>query len=152
MTLEMFGCTTPFGRYLDNICSGNDSNVTKPVANLWYDSLYHPGNYYQSCPYPCTQYKIKGNLEEDFIDDTQRPQRHDFFFPEYIRVTTARWSYSELELLAELGGYIGLFLGMSVFQISSIFDRLLDFLLKTPVKHKSNLANNKTFLKRQKTI
>ena len=150
--MEIFGCTTPFGGELDNICSVHDSNFTKPVADLWSEVFSHHSIYHHACPYPCTLYKIKGHLEEDFIDKSQKAHHHDFFFPEYIRVTTARWSYSELELLAELGGYIGLFLGMSVFQISSIFDRFLNLLLKTPEKQKSKLANNKTILKRQKTI
>ena len=48
-------------------------------------------------------------------------------FNKYIRVTNAEYSYTELELLAEFGGYVGLFLGMSVFHLSVMFDKILEY-------------------------
>ena len=46
-------------------------------------------------------------------------------FEELIKVTTGKYLYSELSLIAEIGGYVGLFLGVSVNQISNFFDFLL---------------------------
>ena len=43
----------------------------------------------------------------------------------------ARYSYTELELLAEFGGYVGLFLGLSVFSIHQLFDVVVDSTIKT---------------------
>ena len=47
-------------------------------------------------------------------------------FNKYIEVINAEYSYTELELLAEFGGYVGLFLGMSLFHLADLFDKILD--------------------------
>ena len=47
-------------------------------------------------------------------------------FDKYVKVTKVKRSYTELELLAELGGYVGLFLGISVFHLSQAVDKILD--------------------------
>ena len=44
-----------------------------------------------------------------------------------IKVTSTHLEYTELELLAELGGYVGLFLGISVFHLADAFEKLLNF-------------------------
>ena len=62
-------------------------------------------------------------------DETDFKQRGVLvmIFNKYIRVTNAEYSYTELELLAEFGGYVGLFLGMSVFHLSVMFDKILEY-------------------------
>ena len=50
-------------------------------------------------------------------------------FEKFIKVTKAVYSYTELELLAEFGGYVGLFLGISVFHVSQVVDKILDKLM-----------------------
>ena len=47
-------------------------------------------------------------------------------FKQYIKVTKAYYSYTELELIAEFGGYVGLFLGISVLDINWISSKILD--------------------------
>ena len=42
------------------------------------------------------------------------------YFEKYTQVSTSRWAYDWLELLAEVGGYFGLFLGVSINQILSM--------------------------------
>ena len=49
-------------------------------------------------------------------------------FKEYIKVTEAFYLYSTLTLIAEVGGYVGLFLGVSVNQVSGLFNTMLDVL------------------------
>ena len=46
-------------------------------------------------------------------------------FPKYIRVSSSYYSYTILELLAEVGGYFGLFLGVSIIQISGLMEILM---------------------------
>ena len=41
-------------------------------------------------------------------------------FQRFIKVSRSRLAYGWLELLAEVGGYVGLFLGVSINQISSL--------------------------------
>ena len=51
-------------------------------------------------------------------------------FDKYIKVIKSKYSYTGLELLAELGGYVGLFLGLSVFDL---FKKICNTI--TPKKH-----------------
>ena len=41
-----------------------------------------------------------------------------------IKVQTSYWSYSIISLLAEVGGYLGLLLGMSLLDVTKIIDWL----------------------------
>ena len=45
-------------------------------------------------------------------------------FNKIISVTESYYSYTELELLAEFGGYVGLFLGLSVFDLSRLLEQI----------------------------
>ena len=47
-----------------------------------------------------------------------------------VRTTKEIYLYSGLSLIAEVGGYVGLFLGVSVNQISNLVDYLLENILK----------------------
>ena len=58
------------------------------------------------------------------------PQGLILIFNKFIRVTTTENVYDELETIAEIGGYIGLFLGVSVFHLRSTFDKVLELVLK----------------------
>ena len=48
-------------------------------------------------------------------------------FDKFIVTKRARYSYRELELFAELGGYVGLFLGISVMHLKDVFDKFLSY-------------------------
>ena len=50
-----------------------------------------------------------------------------FEFNKFIKTTKARYAYRELEFLAEFGGYVGLFLGISVYNLKEIFGKILTF-------------------------
>ena len=50
-------------------------------------------------------------------------------FDKYIKVTTSTYGYTELELLAELGGYVGLFLGLSVFDLRLVFNKIFNIFM-----------------------
>ena len=46
-------------------------------------------------------------------------------FNKFIKATKARYAYRELELLAEFGGYVGLFLGISIFDLRQAFFKII---------------------------
>ena len=48
-------------------------------------------------------------------------------FPQLIKETKSYYTYSGLSLIAEIGGYVGLFLGISVNQLINLWD-ILDIL------------------------
>ena len=47
-----------------------------------------------------------------------------FYMKEQIQVKTSLLSYSKVSFLAEVGGYIGLLLGVSLMDFASLIDRM----------------------------
>ena len=52
-----------------------------------------------------------------------------FEFNKFIKTTKAQNAYQELKFIAEFGGYVGLFLGISVFHLRDAFQRLIHTVL-----------------------
>ena len=113
------GCTTPFGVNIDHICT--DIDKSKKAKEL-YDRLHYKRFQIKDCLYPCKFIKIA------VIPYKKRSDKNTtrLKFDKFIKVTKAAYSYTELELLAEFGGYVGLFLGFSVFQVSHVVEKILD--------------------------
>ena len=63
-------------------------------------------------------------------------------FPKYVRVSSSYYSYNLLELLAEVGGYVGLFLGVSIIQISSLVKILMAKLDQYVKNRRENLQQS----------
>ena len=78
--------------------------------------------YIKECLNPCEHMKLSATYL------AARRNRTDFSmnFYQYIKVAETSYSYTELELVAEIGGYVGLFLGVSVIDINQIFSKLLN--------------------------
>ena len=83
------------------------------------------------CPKSCTQVSsivsdrqviYEGDSESNYLTAEGTLK---LFFAQFIKVSETEWSYSSLSLLAEVGGYVGLFLGISVNQISSVLENLI---------------------------
>ena len=45
---------------------------------------------------------------------------------ENIKLTKATYLYSTLSLIAEIGGFVGLFLGVSIIQVNAVIDKIFD--------------------------
>ena len=123
--MEEVGCTTPFGFNTDNVCIEMEN---REKAFKIYNSQKNKRNKIEDCQYPCNFIKSWLSVEQFRLNQTSK----DFSlnFDKFIKVTKAKYSYTELELLAELGGYVGLFLGLSVFHLSQAFDKILDCTMK----------------------
>ena len=63
-----------------------------------------------------------GNIPNDTVTYNRSVQ---IFLNELIEVSYDQYSYIWLNLVAEVGGYVGLFLGFSVFQVTDLMDVLL---------------------------
>ena len=53
-----------------------------------------------------------------------------FYFRKDVKKTTEYFLYSTLSMLAEIGGYVGLLLGVSLFNLSSLNNVLIDCLYR----------------------
>ena len=126
LSLEKFGCTSPFGPNKDKICPDKE-NGTK-VMELYTETF----NKYTAkhCENPCSFILTKATITKDITHyDTTKVYNYTtvtIYFKEHIKVIEAHYLYSGLSLIAEIGGYVGLFLGISVNQVSVLFNAFLD--------------------------
>lgn len=120
-----FGCTSPFGINIDQICT--DRNQSQEAMKL-YQNLIDKRFTIKECPFPCTfmktVFRSKAYIDSGDYNGLQ------LIFNKFITTTKARYAYRELELLAEFGGYVGLFLGISVFNFMKAFGKMLKLFVK----------------------
>ena len=80
------------------------------------------------CPKSCAKYTMRVRSEYilnlNFQEAVENPTIK-IIFNEIITVSNEDYSYIWLNLVAEVGGYVGLFLGLSVFQMTDLVDMLL---------------------------
>ena len=53
-----------------------------------------------------------------------------FYIRDEIQVKKSRLSYTEVSLLAEVGGYVGLLLGVSLMDISALFNKVFKIIYR----------------------
>ena len=117
-SMEKVGCTSPFGFNLNKICT---DQILGKEATKMYEDFFRQNKNTKECLYPCSFLNIILTPQELRHNNINRTS---FFFEEYIKVSTSYFAYTELELLAELGGYVGLFMGLSVFDLRHAFNRI----------------------------
>ena len=101
---------------LDNICS--DQNKSNRAKNFYIEQWDNRFNI-KECPYPCKFTRVHMGSKSNYEEPKRKMK---FVFNRFIKTTKARYVYRELEFLAEFGGYVGLFLGVSVNQITMLMD------------------------------
>ena len=106
---------------LDDICT--DQDKSNKAMNFYLEQWYKRFTMKQ-CPYPCKFTKINMGSKSKSEEPTMF-----FQFEKFIRTTKARYAYLGLEFLAEFGGYVGLFLGISVFHLREVFQTLIHIVL-----------------------
>ena len=125
--MERIGCTTPFGLELDNICT--EQNKMLEANGLFLDVLLGWNmQAAKECPYPC-QFLMNRITTTDYKEEDNTDNTIYLVFDKHIKVTTSTYGYTELELLAELGGYVGLFLGLSVFDLRLVFNKIFNIFM-----------------------
>ena len=131
-------CTHKFGA-LDDMVFGNDFTYSifpkyfsgKLALNSWYDIIYDKTEY-GHCIEPCLFFSIAS--ETVFIKDILNPKyvKVNLNFEDVIQVSKSYYIFSGISLLGEIGGYVGLFLGVSVNQLTTLlvysFSRFEQFL------------------------
>ena len=116
---KTIGCITPFGleRFglQPNVCKGPPSST---LALDLYDQymIQHNHTCQESCIKTLMHYTIK--KENDKLEI-----RIDL--PKQIKLFTAYYSYEILSLMAEIGGYTGLLLGISLLDCCTFWTQFL---------------------------
>ena len=119
-------CTTPFGPNKSNICTNEISGMN--AMNIYRNNFYEEK--YGGCFNPCSFFSITTTktMYKEIKSMFGRAIKHSqlkIHFEEIIKVTNGYYLYSGLSLIAEIGGYVGLFLGVSVNQITDLMEALL---------------------------
>ena len=123
--IKKYGCTTPFGPNKDKIC--RSSTIGLKVLEMYTETLKN-----HICRSPCSfiSSRVMLRTSENYVTfgTTKHKSRVHVYFRENIKVIQAHYLYSGLSLIAEIGGYVGLFLGVSVNQITVLIDKIFNIL------------------------
>ena len=111
--MRELNCTWPFFQTKDHICT--DIALAKRAMEI--GEIYHK-KHLKVCKWPCEYIKVmvEGNVKEKMSEKLYI----SFSFKETVKVLKSYYIYNELSLIAEIGGYVGLFLGWSVYQITDL--------------------------------
>ncbi len=115
--MDLYNCTTPFGTNLDNIC--HDPEKGKNATKLYFRFMRKEFANMSRCAYPCQQIYAR-ILGKNYVNDTKVVTLR---FDKMIKSTQARRPYGFLEMIAEFGGYVGMFLGFSFLDIGHILTK-----------------------------
>lgn len=125
MAIEKYGCTTPFGPNKKMICT-NKAIATKVMAMRedWFKNDRDQSN----CSTPCQIIMTKPLKTRQ--ETTEQESEMKLYFPDRVKVVRSYKIYSGLALIAEIGGYVGLFLGVSINQITVIISAFEEWIRK----------------------
>ena len=108
--MEEYGCTPPFFENKEHICT--NETISKQVFEYW-----NTEKYYTNCSNPCMEMLVQANSIE-VKNITKHYSMVRLYFQPRVKVVKSYYAYSGLSLIAEIGGYFGLFLGVSINQIT----------------------------------
>ena len=118
--LRRFGCTSPFGPNKSKICTNEDEGnmimetIPKLYGTRFYGGCYNPCSYSEITPAE----EIGTYTESELI-------LVNLQFKDIIKVTKSYFIYSTLSMIAEIGGYVGLFLGISVNMVINLLEYII---------------------------
>ena len=127
-SLKTIGCVSPFGITKDRICQNKqDSKKALQLYHGYSNDDMAIKNI--SCFEPCSYLGVK--LFK--VSEWEHEKNKGYFtlsFDEKVHETVAHYSYDDLSFVAEIGGYVGLFLGASVYQTADLFQFITEILEK----------------------
>ena len=131
-SVEKYGCTTPFGLIKENICIGNKNDNTTEVMKMhtkWFDdkNVHDDSN----CANPCHIILTRASdVPEGKKKIDEGTSIIKLAFKYRVKMVNDYHLYSGLSLLAEIGGYFGLFLGISINQVTNVISIFHESILK----------------------
>ena len=112
---NMLNCTTIYGLDMDNICRNETlGKMAQDAEEQFWNKTYNE----EVCKRPCSYLRIKSSspLQKEHND----AGKADFNFLDKVQVLRSQYSFTGFSLVAEVGGYVGLFLGASFLQCSDV--------------------------------
>ena len=130
VSMERFGCTTPFGPNKNAICT--DREIGRKALEF-YREIVEKNHTNSTCLNPCTlsfQRFIQTKDDLQPYVDKKKASVLKIASREKIKVMRAHELYLFDNLLGEVGGYVGLFLGVSFVQIGDLINSFMKWWLK----------------------
>ena len=122
-----FGCTTPFVQNKTKICT--DLDISKEALALHEFYLENPE---KVCPDLCNF--LQTSLRPQVIQKRKIKDRSTDYvrlsIRNTIKVTQSQFLYDGLSVVAEIGGYVGLFLGVSIVDVNKMIQKALEKIAK----------------------
>ena len=95
----------------------------------WESVIYR--KYKKFCPLPCVSMQVRfGGLDGTTDNGNENETYVKFYIKDQIQVRESNLSYTEVSLLAELGGYIGLIIGVSMMDIATLIDKMIGIVIQ----------------------
>ena len=115
------GCTVPWVTNKNKICS--DKTSSKKAFQIYQENRRNQNGI---CPNSCNFTDV--NLGPPIIENGKNSiARIVFYFKQDVKTSHEYLIYTELSMLAEIGGYVGLMLGISFVNIGSLINKILDW-------------------------
>ena len=125
--MNEFNCVVPFIKTSENnnICLNKSQTEAGKMMIALEKSLTTTG----PCMSPCTSMDIDfGVLFDDAIRNDDKKSFLRIYFKSNIKFQQTIYDYTLLSLLAEIGGYTGLLLGISVANITTVLEKMFQWL------------------------
>ena len=121
LMINRTGCTVPWITDKNKICS--DLYSGKRAFKIYQENRR---NQNEICPNSCNFTDV--NLNPPIVENRQKSTAETvFYFKRDIKTSNEYFIYTELSMIAEIGGYVGLMLGISFVNIGSLINKLLDY-------------------------
>ena len=126
--MKELNCVVPFTKTSENnnICVNKSQTEVDEIMLAFKNSSLKTAT--GTCMSPCTSMDIFFGV---LFDDAIRNDGKSFlrvYFKSTIKSQQTIYDYTLLSLLAEIGGYTGLFLGISVANITTVLERMFQWL------------------------
>ena len=131
--MTKFGCATPFGLNKSGICTTANSSAGALKLYDLYRKKPEP-----VCPEHCNFLEVSLRIQMETNKskvDKVGSSYIVFSLKNTIKVTNSHFLYDGLTLMAEIGGYVGLFLGISVVHVNDMIRNVLERITRYKVEN-----------------
>jgi len=129
-------CTVPWVPFNGSICTSvSDRNIS------YWTHYTRITNQQADCPNPCTFLQVTaGGQNREAAPENM--SQVSMYFQSKTQINEESMLYTTLSLFAEIGGYVGLLLGVAIFHLTDLINLLLNKLIKRYIKRNEEKQQN----------